>query len=227
MPGRGSRRQPLTPKNRPWRLSRAPPRRDRNPPQTPSTGLLLSSPSSSSRSVTPLGCWLWPFGACRRCNGTGKRRSPFGRAFGLCRRCDGDGRRLRIGRRDHQRPARAARQGQPMKARTMARFTAGRDATHRLVHPRSPLQPRRAPLARPDRRRPRRPGRHHPRPRRRRRVRRDPRPDPVAQHRNRRPLATRHHAAAHARTAAPGRRPARRHSARPTSGPPIERTRRG
>ncbi len=46
-----------------------------------------------------LGCWLWPFGACRRCKGTGKRRSPFGRAFGLCRRCHGDGRRLRVGRR--------------------------------------------------------------------------------------------------------------------------------
>lgn len=45
------------------------------------------------------GCWLWPFGTCRRCHGTGKRRSPFGRAFGLCRRCHGDGRRLRIGRR--------------------------------------------------------------------------------------------------------------------------------
>ncbi|RQX09015.1 hypothetical protein [Micromonospora arida] len=46
-----------------------------------------------------LGCWLWPFGACRKCSGTGTRRSPFGRAFGLCRRCHGDGRRLRIGRR--------------------------------------------------------------------------------------------------------------------------------
>ena len=45
-----------------------------------------------------LGCWLWPFGACRRCQGTGKRRSPFGRAFGLCYRCDGTGRTLRIGR---------------------------------------------------------------------------------------------------------------------------------
>ncbi|GIM97527.1 hypothetical protein [Paractinoplanes toevensis] len=46
-----------------------------------------------------VGCWIWPFGACRRCKGTGKRRSPFGRAFGLCRRCGGDGRRLRVGRR--------------------------------------------------------------------------------------------------------------------------------
>ncbi len=45
-----------------------------------------------------LGCWLWPFGVCRRCKGTGKRRSPFGRAFGLCRKCDGTGRALRIGR---------------------------------------------------------------------------------------------------------------------------------
>ena len=45
------------------------------------------------------GCWLWPFATCRRCQGTGKRRSPFGRSFALCRRCDGDGRRLRIGRR--------------------------------------------------------------------------------------------------------------------------------
>ncbi len=45
-----------------------------------------------------LGCWLYPFGACRRCKGSGKRRSPFGRAFGLCRKCDGTGRTLRIGR---------------------------------------------------------------------------------------------------------------------------------
>jgi hypothetical protein len=46
-----------------------------------------------------LSCWLWPFGACRGCKGSGRRRSPFGRSFGLCRRCHGDGRRLRIGRR--------------------------------------------------------------------------------------------------------------------------------
>lgn len=46
-----------------------------------------------------IGCWIWPFGNCRKCDGSGKRRSPFGRAFGLCRRCHGDGRRLRIGRR--------------------------------------------------------------------------------------------------------------------------------
>jgi hypothetical protein len=43
-------------------------------------------------------CWIWPFKACGRCDGTGKRRSPSGRAFRLCRRCDGTGRRLRAGR---------------------------------------------------------------------------------------------------------------------------------
>jgi hypothetical protein len=45
-----------------------------------------------------VGCWIWPFANCPRCHGTGKRRSPSGRAFRLCRRCDGTGRRLRVGR---------------------------------------------------------------------------------------------------------------------------------
>lgn len=41
-----------------------------------------------------LACWLRPFGPCRRCRGTGRRRF-----FGACRRCDGTGRQLRPGRR--------------------------------------------------------------------------------------------------------------------------------
>lgn len=45
-----------------------------------------------------LACWAWPFGYCRRCNGTGRLRSPFGRSFRLCPLCDATGRRLRIGR---------------------------------------------------------------------------------------------------------------------------------
>lgn len=45
-----------------------------------------------------LACWIWPFKACGRCHGTGKRRSPTRRAFRLCRRCTGTGRRLRAGR---------------------------------------------------------------------------------------------------------------------------------
>ena len=43
-------------------------------------------------------CWIWPFTACRRCHGYGKRRSPTGRAFRYCRRCKGTGARLRAGR---------------------------------------------------------------------------------------------------------------------------------
>jgi hypothetical protein len=45
-----------------------------------------------------LTCWIWPFGNCRRCHGTGRRRSPSGHAFRRCRRCDGGGARLRAGR---------------------------------------------------------------------------------------------------------------------------------
>ena len=44
-------------------------------------------------------CAAWPFGACRRCGGAGKRRSPTGRAWRYCHHCKGTGGRLRIGRR--------------------------------------------------------------------------------------------------------------------------------
>lgn len=44
-------------------------------------------------------CRVWPFENCPRCKGSGKRRSPSGRAFGLCRRCKGAGSRIRLGRR--------------------------------------------------------------------------------------------------------------------------------
>jgi hypothetical protein len=46
-----------------------------------------------------LACWVWPYASCGRCQGSGQRRSPSGKAFGDCRRCGGSGRRLRIGRR--------------------------------------------------------------------------------------------------------------------------------
>lgn len=46
-----------------------------------------------------LACWLWPFTAHGRCNGTGKLRSPSGKAWRTCRGCKGSGRKLRIGRR--------------------------------------------------------------------------------------------------------------------------------
>lgn len=44
-------------------------------------------------------CTLWPFAACRKCKGSGRRRSPSGRAYGRCRRCKGGGERVRTGRR--------------------------------------------------------------------------------------------------------------------------------
>jgi hypothetical protein len=44
-------------------------------------------------------CWIWPFTACRRCNGTGRQRSPLGRALRICRHCHGTGLRLRPARR--------------------------------------------------------------------------------------------------------------------------------
>ena len=43
-------------------------------------------------------CALWPFAACRRCDGAGKRRSPSGRAWRTCPVAGGSGRRLRTGR---------------------------------------------------------------------------------------------------------------------------------
>lgn len=45
-----------------------------------------------------LACRFWPFKACRKCNGTGKIRSPSGRAWRKCRRCKGTQARLRWGR---------------------------------------------------------------------------------------------------------------------------------
>jgi hypothetical protein len=52
--------------------------------------------------VTPgyiLACAAWPFRACRRCGGKGRRRSPSGRAWRYCHHCHGTGARLRAGRR--------------------------------------------------------------------------------------------------------------------------------
>lgn len=46
-----------------------------------------------------IACAIWPFTAHRWCKGTGKRRSPSGRAWRTCRGCDGTGRRVRLGRR--------------------------------------------------------------------------------------------------------------------------------
>lgn len=55
-------------------------------------------------------CAVWPFAGCRRCDGTGKRRSPSGRAWRDCRRCTGTGRRVRTGRRIYEAAASRTRQ---------------------------------------------------------------------------------------------------------------------
>lgn len=44
-------------------------------------------------------CAVWPFRSCARCSGTGKRRSPTGKAWRPCGRCSGTGRKIRAGRR--------------------------------------------------------------------------------------------------------------------------------
>lgn len=56
-------------------------------------------------------CAFWPYRACPRCAGSGKRRSPSGRAWRTCRRCKGSGARLRVGRRvwNHAARRRAAK----------------------------------------------------------------------------------------------------------------------
>jgi DnaJ-class molecular chaperone len=46
-----------------------------------------------------IACALFPYQACPRCGGSGRRRSPSGKHFGDCRRCKGTGRKLRSGRR--------------------------------------------------------------------------------------------------------------------------------
>jgi hypothetical protein len=40
---------------------------------------------------------LWPFGPCRRCDGSGKNIGSTGRRWGTCRKCKGSGRRQRLG----------------------------------------------------------------------------------------------------------------------------------
>ena len=44
-------------------------------------------------------CAVWPFAACRKCDGAGRHRSPSGRTWRYCHRCHGTGARLRVGRR--------------------------------------------------------------------------------------------------------------------------------
>lgn len=47
-------------------------------------------------------CAWWPFMACRRCGGSGRKRSPSGKAWRSCPRCGGSGNRIRFGRRAYE-----------------------------------------------------------------------------------------------------------------------------
>lgn len=67
------------------------------PPGTP-WGLLVALAAVAILGYT-LSCWCWPFTACGRCTGTGKKTRADGKVWRPCRRCKGTGRRLRIGRR--------------------------------------------------------------------------------------------------------------------------------
>jgi hypothetical protein len=49
--------------------------------------------------------YLWPFGPCLRCNGTGRNKGSTGKRFGECRRCKGSGRRRRLGAKTIRRGA--------------------------------------------------------------------------------------------------------------------------
>lgn len=44
-----------------------------------------------------IACRIWPFAACRKCDGAGRFRSPSGKAWRHCRRCKGSASRLRYG----------------------------------------------------------------------------------------------------------------------------------
>jgi hypothetical protein len=43
--------------------------------------------------------YLFPFGPCVKCGGSGRRKGSNAKRFGRCVRCGGDGRRLRFGAR--------------------------------------------------------------------------------------------------------------------------------
>ena len=49
-------------------------------------------------------CWIvslyvWPFGPCGRCHGSGRNAGSNRKRFGECKRCGGSGRRQRLGSR--------------------------------------------------------------------------------------------------------------------------------
>ncbi|WP_433388424.1 hypothetical protein [Micromonospora sp. KLBMP9576] len=60
-------------------------------------GLILLTLAAVTLSYLAV-CWVRPFRRCRRCQGTGRRRSLILRTGRTCYRCDGNGEHLRPGR---------------------------------------------------------------------------------------------------------------------------------
>jgi len=69
------------------------------------TAAASGSPGAAALAVAVLAagyavaCAVWPLTAHRRCHGTGKLRSPGGRAWRRCPTCRGSGAVIRLGRR--------------------------------------------------------------------------------------------------------------------------------
>ena len=60
--------------------------------------------------LVAIGVWagslyLFPFGPCLRCNGTGRNSGSNSKRYGECRRCKGTGRRRRLGAKTIHRGA--------------------------------------------------------------------------------------------------------------------------
>ena len=49
--------------------------------------------------------YLWPFGPCVRCKGSGRNKGSTRKRFGECKRCQGTGRRRRLGAKTIHRGA--------------------------------------------------------------------------------------------------------------------------
>lgn len=52
-------------------------------------------PAAAALVLYLLACQIWPYTACKRCQG-GKHPSPSGKAWRHCGRCHGTGRRRRL-----------------------------------------------------------------------------------------------------------------------------------
>jgi hypothetical protein len=62
-----------------------------------SAGAFLAALGIAAGNLVSL--YLWPYGPCLSCNGSGRNRGSGRRRYGQCRRCKGSGQRQRLGAR--------------------------------------------------------------------------------------------------------------------------------